>query len=120
MSDVVETTTAPQEATEEQSAEKSGLSTAARRRTKANRARHSKRYLMLEKGLPKDHLYEPNEALAQIKELATLPSREELIAKLLFLLQSPITRFVRVLAAVPQQFVGVLDQIRVQKEKQGS
>jgi large subunit ribosomal protein L10 len=57
---------------------------------------------------------------AQIKELATLPSREELIAKLLFLLQSPITRFVRVLAAVPQQFVGVLDQIRVQKEKQGS
>jgi large subunit ribosomal protein L10 len=57
---------------------------------------------------------------AQIKELATLPSREELIAKLLFLLQSPITRFVRVLAAVPQQFVGVRDQIRVQKEKQGS
>lgn len=59
-------------------------------------------------------------AAAQIKELATLPSREELIAKLLFLLQSPITRFVRVLAAVPQQFVGVLDQVRVQKEKQGS
>jgi large subunit ribosomal protein L10 len=59
-------------------------------------------------------------AATQIKELATLPTREELIAKLLFLLQSPITRFVRVLAAVPQQFVGVLDQIRVQKEKQGS
>ena len=56
----------------------------------------------------------------QIKEIASLPSREELIAKLLFLIQSPITRFVRVLAAVPQQFVGVLDQIRVQKEKQGS
>ncbi len=58
-------------------------------------------------------------AAAQIKEIATLPTREELIAKLLFLLQSPVTRFVRVLAAVPQQFVGVLDQIRVQKEKQG-
>src|SRR5215470_9895531 len=36
---------------------------------------------------------------AQIKEIASLPSREELIAKLLFLLQSPIVRFARVLAA---------------------
>src|SRR5262249_10291390 len=48
---------------------------------------------------------------AQIKEIAQLPSREELIAKLLFLLQSPIVRFARVLAAVPQSFVAVLDQI---------
>ena len=52
----------------------------------------------------------------QVKEIAALPSREELIAKLLFLVQSPITRFVRVLAAVPQSFVVVLDQIRQQKE----
>lgn len=55
----------------------------------------------------------------QIKEIAQLPSREELIAKLLFLLQSPVIRFVRVLAAVPQQFVSVLDQVRKQKEEQG-
>jgi large subunit ribosomal protein L10 len=55
----------------------------------------------------------------QIKEIAQLPSREELIAKLLYLLQSPITRFARVLAAVPQQFVTVLDQVRKQKEEQG-
>ena len=54
----------------------------------------------------------------QIKEIAQLPSREELIAKLLYLLQSPVTRFVRVLAAVPQQFVVVLDQIRAKKEDQ--
>lgn len=52
----------------------------------------------------------------RIKDIASLPSREELIAKLLFLLQSPITRFARVLAAVPQSFVSVLDQVRQQKE----
>lgn len=56
---------------------------------------------------------------AQIKEIAQLPGREALIAKLLFLMQSPVTRFVRVLAAVPQQFVAVLDQVRIQKEDQG-
>jgi large subunit ribosomal protein L10 len=53
----------------------------------------------------------------QIKEIAQLPSREELIAKLLFLIQSPVARFVRVLAAVPQSFVVVLDQVRKQKEE---
>jgi large subunit ribosomal protein L10 len=52
---------------------------------------------------------------AQIKDIAALPSREELITKLVFLLQSPIVRFVRVLAAVPKSFVVVLDQIAKQK-----
>lgn len=51
-----------------------------------------------------------------IQALAALPSREDLIAKLVFLLQSPVVRFVRVLGAIPQQFVTVLDQIRDQKE----
>jgi len=55
---------------------------------------------------------------AQIKDIAALPSREELIAKLLFLLQSPIARFARVLAAVPQSFVAVLDQVRIQRDQQ--
>jgi len=54
---------------------------------------------------------------AQIKEIAQLPSREELIAKLLFLMQSPIARFVRVLAALPQSLVIALDQVRKQKEE---
>ena len=53
----------------------------------------------------------------QIRDIASLPSREELMAKLLFLLQSPVTRFVRVLAAVPQSFVMVLDQVRKKKEE---
>ncbi len=56
----------------------------------------------------------------QIRDIASLPSREELIAKLLFLMQSPITRFVRVLAAVPQSFVMVLDQVRKKKEESAS
>jgi large subunit ribosomal protein L10 len=56
----------------------------------------------------------------QIKEIAQLPSREELIAKLLFLLQSPITRFARVLAAVPQQLVVVIDQIGKKKAEGGA
>jgi large subunit ribosomal protein L10 len=55
-------------------------------------------------------------AAGQVRDIATMPSREELIAKLLFLLQSPITRLARVLAAVPQQLVVVLDQVRQQKE----
>ncbi len=54
---------------------------------------------------------------AEIQQIAQLPSREQLIAKLLYLLQSPITRLARVLAGVPQQFVSVLDQIRTQKEQ---
>lgn len=53
---------------------------------------------------------------AEVKEIASLPSREELTAKLVFLLQSPITNFVRTLGALPRQFVVVLDQIRQQKE----
>jgi large subunit ribosomal protein L10 len=55
-------------------------------------------------------------AAEQIKDIASMPSRDQLIAKLLFLLQSPITGFVRVLAAVPQSFVMVLDQVRIKRE----
>ena len=58
-------------------------------------------------------------ASEEIKEIASLPSREELLAKLLFLLQSPITNFVRTLNELPRQFVGVLDQIAKKKEAGG-
>ena len=53
-----------------------------------------------------------------ILEIARLPSRDDLIAKLLFLLQSPIARLVRGLGAIVPQFVQVLDQIRQTKEEE--
>jgi large subunit ribosomal protein L10 len=53
-----------------------------------------------------------------VKAIADLPSREVLIGKLLFLLQTPISRLVRDLGAITQQFVSVLDQVRQQKESQ--
>jgi large subunit ribosomal protein L10 len=54
-------------------------------------------------------------AANEVEQIAKLPSREELIAKLLFLLQSPMIRLVRTLAAIPREFVVVLDQIGKQK-----
>ncbi|HEV7670723.1 MAG TPA: 50S ribosomal protein L10 [Thermoanaerobaculia bacterium] len=57
-------------------------------------------------------------AANQIKAIAELPSREALLAKLLYLLQSPISRFVQTLAAVPRSFVVVLDQVAKKKEEQ--
>ena len=58
-------------------------------------------------------------AAEEIKQIASLPSREELITKLVFLLQSPITSFVRTLNELPRQFVGVLDQVSKKKEAEG-
>lgn len=54
----------------------------------------------------------------QVEDIAKLPSREELLAKLLFLLQSPVTRFAQVLNAIPRSFVVVLDQV-AQKKAEG-
>lgn len=53
----------------------------------------------------------------QIEDIAKLPSRTELISKLLYLLQSPISRLARTLAAVPQQLVIALDQVSKQKSE---
>ncbi|MBF0415097.1 MAG: 50S ribosomal protein L10 [Magnetococcales bacterium] len=51
-----------------------------------------------------------------IAKLATMPSREVLLAKLLGTMNGPIQNFVGVLAAVPASLVRVLDQIRQSKE----
>lgn len=51
----------------------------------------------------------------QIQAIANLPSREELIAKLLYLMQSPIRGLVTVLQANIRNIAVVLDQIAKQK-----
>ena len=58
-------------------------------------------------------------AAEEVKEIARLPSREALLSKLVFLLQSPVSSFVRTLAALPREFVVVLDQVRQKKESAG-
>ena len=50
-----------------------------------------------------------------IKALASLPSREELLAKLLGTMQAPIATFVRTLNEVPTKFVRGLAAVRDQK-----
>ena len=69
MSDT-EKTEAPKAGVSEE-AEKTGVSTAARRKLKAGRARHSKRFLTMSKGLPKEQNYDIDAGLAKVKELAT-------------------------------------------------
>lgn len=55
-----------------------------------------------------------------VKALATMPSREELLAKLLGTMQAPIAQFVRTLNEVPAKFVRGLAAVRDQKESQGA
>ncbi|HAU68952.1 MAG: 50S ribosomal protein L10 [Arenicella sp.] len=53
---------------------------------------------------------------AEIKALAQLPSREELLAKLLGTMQAPIAKFVQTLNEVPTKFVRGLAAVRDAKE----
>lgn len=59
----------------------------------------------------------PNNLLNQdgVKALATMPSREELLSKLLGTMQAPITQFVRTLNEVPTKFARGLAAVRDQK-----
>jgi large subunit ribosomal protein L10 len=59
----------------------------------------------------------PNERLDvnAIKALASLPSREELLAKLLGTMQAPVAKFVRTLNEVPTKFVRGVAAVRDQK-----
>ena len=55
-----------------------------------------------------------------VASLATMPSRDELIAKLMATMQAPIATFVRTLNEVPARFVRALAAVRDQKEKQAA
>ncbi len=55
-------------------------------------------------------------SLEDIKALATLPSREELLAKLLGTLQAPVQKFVQTLNEVPAGFVRTLAAVRDSKQ----
>jgi large subunit ribosomal protein L10 len=52
-----------------------------------------------------------------VKQLATMPSREELLAKLMATLQAPIGQFVRTLNEVPARLVRTLAAVRDAQEK---
>jgi large subunit ribosomal protein L10 len=53
----------------------------------------------------------------EVAELARMPSRKELLARLLGTLQAPIAQFVRTLNEVPGKFARTLAALRDQKEK---
>jgi large subunit ribosomal protein L10 len=55
-----------------------------------------------------------------VASLASMPSRDELIAMLMGTMQAPIATFVRTLNEVPGRFVRTLAAVRDQKEKQAA
>ena len=59
----------------------------------------------------------PNSALSAegVKALATMPSRDELLSKLMGTMQAPIAQFVRTLNEVPTKFARGLAAVRDQK-----
>ncbi|MSQ73042.1 MAG: 50S ribosomal protein L10 [Betaproteobacteria bacterium] len=64
----------------------------------------------------------PNAVISakEVKALATLPSRNELLATLLGTMQAPIVQFARTLNEVPGRFVRTLAAVRDQKETSGA
>jgi large subunit ribosomal protein L10 len=57
---------------------------------------------------------------AGIKALATMPSREELLATLMATMQAPIGQFVRTLNEVPSRFVRTVAAVRDAKQMQAA
>lgn len=64
----------------------------------------------------------PNAVISpgEVKALASMPSREELLAKLLGTMQAPIAQFARTLNEVPARFARTLAAVRDAKEKAGA
>ena len=55
-----------------------------------------------------------------VKQLASMPSREELLARLLGTMQAPVSKFVQTLNEVPGKFVRTLAALHKQKEEAGA
>ena len=56
-------------------------------------------------------------AVDKVKEMASLPSREVLLAQVVRGMKAPITGFVSVVGGIIRKFVYVIDAVRVSKEK---
>jgi large subunit ribosomal protein L10 len=54
--------------------------------------------------------------LKEVESIASLPSREELISKVMFLINCQAQRLVTVIQAVPRNLAIVTEQVRAQKE----
>jgi len=67
--------------------------------------------LILVRGVLNGQLVDPSE----LDTLAKLPSREELLARLLGTMIAPVSAFVNTLAAVPRSFLNVLVAVEEQK-----
>lgn len=64
----------------------------------------------------------PNAVMSDkdVAALATMPSREELLAKLMGTMQAPIAKFVQTLNEVPSKFVRTVAALRDEREKQAA
>jgi large subunit ribosomal protein L10 len=64
----------------------------------------------------------PNTVLDQngVKALASMPSRDELLAQLMGTMQAPVAKFVRTLNEVPGKFVRTVAALRDEREKAGA